>query len=219
VDSEKQSVMAVGQQVLDAVVDALKTHPDDEATVGGACFALKNFTFEQSNIRALCKMDGIFGLLLAQSERYEDGAIVLERLQLSTAEDASLEDSAVDSLNAIVVSQSEEPKIIEDVLETMKSFDWSAKVTAACLRSLSSLASCVDSHKTAIKTDDFYKRLCDFIQVHKADLIVQEEARALMNLLNDEQNEDKSAPLEKTSLRDQEAIWEAHSHLYIEYSP
>jgi hypothetical protein len=87
-----------------AIVKAMESHRSDTSVMAGATFALKNYTYEEQNVRSLCNVDGI-GTLLETSSQYSqdancrrDASIVLERIQNCKAEDSALEKHVATSL-------------------------------------------------------------------------------------------------------------------------
>ena len=186
IDLEKSKVSPVSSEVLDAVMKALKEHTSDSTVVSSACFALKNFTFDESNSRRLRSIDGIFDLLHRVSGVCEDPFVVMERLQVSMAEDESLEEQALASIKSLVEFRSSEDiaGVITDSLATMTTFSWSPRVTARCLQVLKSLAESSDAHKNAIREKIVSSRIKQQIEEHASDVGVQGAARMLMHVVD-----------------------------------
>lgn len=142
VNIEKQIVTVVPFEELDAIVQALVHHRQETSVVQGACFALKNYTHEERNCRTLRKCKDVEALILnvvqfARDETTADDAShILERMQVCRIMDESLEDEACNSLQRIMDSQDNSLKTPRSILDFMRNFDWSARVTAFCLQIL-----------------------------------------------------------------------------------
>jgi len=97
--------MAVDKSVFSVIVTAMKEHKNDKAVQASACFALKNLTFEESNLRMVGKEPSIYELL-RNAQTFdcarEDATVVLERIYVSSAEDQSLEEQVCESLRSLV---------------------------------------------------------------------------------------------------------------------
>ena len=142
VDMETQQVFPVSSDVFQAIVNALREHHTEEKVASVACFALLNLTCEESNLRALRSIDGVFDVLDQSNDdgtseiwNYQDAYDLLDRLQLSQAADASLEEQAQESLQIMVALKDGKPEVIPDVVDLLKNFDWSSRVAADCSKS------------------------------------------------------------------------------------
>jgi hypothetical protein len=139
VDAEKKLVLSVSNEVLGAVMHALETHHSNVSVVTSACFALKNFTYEESNLRSMSRVHNIFKILQIARELtgHEEIDLIVERLQTSRAEDESLEEQAHESLMAMIELQSDRPsEMIATVLSVLKAYSWSTKIADVCTQLL-----------------------------------------------------------------------------------
>jgi hypothetical protein len=191
VDPTQGRVSAVEKDVLDAVVGALETHSADSSVTTSAIFALKNFTYEESNLRSCRKISRVFELLLQLVQDYDsdDAAFLLERLQLSRAEDESMEEQANSSLSSIMNKSSEESHLVADVVDLMEAFKWSSRTAQACIHALASLVGSSESHLESLQQDGPFSRFVDCIELHADDMHIKQEARSLMSLLGGYQSE------------------------------
>lgn len=142
VNIEKQIVTVVPFEELDAIVQALVHHRQESSVVQGACFALKNYTHEERNCRTLRKCQEVEALILhvVQFARdpisADDASHILERMQVCRIMDESLEEEACSSLQRIMDSQDNTLKTPRSILDFMRNYDWSARVTAFSLQVL-----------------------------------------------------------------------------------
>jgi hypothetical protein len=104
VDIERQAVAAVSREEMQAIVNAMNNHRDALSVIQGACFALKNYSHEETNCRTLRHCKNAEDLLIhisvfpqASVTCQADAADILERVQLSNTMDESMEDQAVDA--------------------------------------------------------------------------------------------------------------------------
>lgn len=138
VDTEKQTVSSVSFEVMQAVSRAIETHCSDAAVVDSACFALKNFAFEASNLRSMRRVERIFDVLKSAEEfavNGEDAAIISEKLHTSRAEDESLEEQTHETLLAILEVQSDSPAdAVATVMCVLEEYGWSTKITVICMQ-------------------------------------------------------------------------------------
>lgn len=139
VDMETQSVFPVSSDVFQAMVNALREHQTEEKVASVTCFALLNLTCEESNLRALRSIDGVFDVFNQSNDdgtseiwNYQDTYDLLDRLQLSKAADESLEEQAQESLQVIIALKDGKPEVIPDVVDLLNNFDWSSRVAADC---------------------------------------------------------------------------------------
>jgi hypothetical protein len=155
VNVEKQFVAVVPLEELDAVVQAMANHREEVSVMQGACFALKNYTFEAKNCRSLRLCKGLEELVahasmfVASPSCLEDADEIMERLQLSGAADESIEDQAQLSLFALIESQGNSLEA-ERVLEFMRSYDWSPRLISTGLQYLRRMCSEEDAQHTRI---------------------------------------------------------------------
>lgn len=150
VDLDKQQVALAAAYEFDAIVIAMTAHKNDASVMAGACFALKNYTYEERNVRALAALDNIVSLLentslySQDSNGRRDASIVLERVQNCKEDDTVLE-------NQILVSlQESPPQSVESALELTTEYEWSANITGAVFGCLVSLAQSGPEHRADI---------------------------------------------------------------------
>lgn len=117
IDPEKRSVADVSADILEAILGALESHMDGQQVVASACFALKNLSFSEPNLRTLSKIPGAFGLLenAVSAEGGDDAYDVLEKMQVIRAEDESLEMQVNESVLALVDARKEDDSVVTDV--------------------------------------------------------------------------------------------------------
>ena len=156
VDLDKQLVALATDEEIEVIVEALAAHRTDPTVTAGACFALKNYTYDERNLRKLMKIPNVKALL-EDVARFETeigsqpyAACLLERFNSCTGEDVALEDEIV---NSLVESYKSGSEAILRVLDVMADYEWSTKVTAAVLRCLSTLVNEKSSRVTIISNE------------------------------------------------------------------
>jgi hypothetical protein len=154
VDAVNAKVEPVEKSVISVVLEAMKKHKNDEAVVSSACFAFKNLTYETTNLRSMSRANGLMDALKAVLDRFEsifDAYETYDRLCMALAEDESLEESIVATLQ--IEAQSavvQGPETIVNLLETLEMYSWSRDVAAQCLTMLASLAGSSEAHKAKL---------------------------------------------------------------------
>ena len=142
VDIEKQVVKVVPFEELDAVVQAMANHNNEVSVMQGACFALKNYTHEESNCRSVRSCKGVTSLLEyaatfeASPGCMENAADILERLQMSRMMDESIEEQAYLELIRFSESESNKSEVQRRIVDFMNDFVWSPRMTAVGLEIL-----------------------------------------------------------------------------------
>jgi hypothetical protein len=138
VDMENEQVAVAKREELDAIVQAMKAHQGDSSVVGGACFALKNYTFEERNLRCLSQIDGATRVLehakqhcLEASARV-DASEVVDRLESIRQEDSQIEMMTCASLKDLAGHT----LTVFAVMDVMRENDWSASIAATGLSCL-----------------------------------------------------------------------------------
>jgi hypothetical protein len=190
VDVAKQSVLAVDKSILSVVVAAIKEHKHDQSVVASACFALKNLSYEESNLRSLARNNSLLeALLLAQQfpSASEDAEIVTERMQISLAEDQSLEEHICASLRALVGDNPDQPDIIVDVLETLKNNNWSERTTAECVEILISLVEQSEVHRSKLSERSNLRHLEAWAHSSEFNGGIREDTLRLIGIVNNTQ--------------------------------
>ena len=149
VNIETQEVFPVSCDVFQAMIDALRKHQTEDKVVSVACFALLNLTCEESNLRVLRSIEGIFDLFDQSSDdgtsemwNYQDAYELLDRLQMSKAADESLEEQAQESLHVMIALKDSKPEVIPEVVDLLNNFDWSSRIARECCK-LCTWTSCV----------------------------------------------------------------------------
>jgi hypothetical protein len=187
VDMQSQEVSVVSRDLLEAIVNAILAHRDNESVVSVACFALCNLTYEKKNLRTLRDIEDVFSLFEPSDANKvlgcQDAYDVLERLQMSQAEDASLEDHAAESLKMVELNANEKGAVLE-VKGIMENFDWSAKVSADCFDCLVFLIARSELHLEAILKENGADELICHLKRHGTNLSVLESASKLFAILS-----------------------------------
>jgi hypothetical protein len=190
VDAEKKVVLSVSDEVLGAVIHALETHRSDASVVTSACFALKNFTYEETNLRSMSRVHNIFQILQIARELtgHEEMDVIVERLQTSRAEDESLEEQAHESLMAMIELQSEHPsEMIATVVNVLKSYSWSTKIADICTQLLREHAAKYGLHKRDVLDAGTLEELKALERVFGVKDTVRQEAILLIAYSGDTQ--------------------------------
>lgn len=157
VDVERQAVSVVPKGILSVIVAGMKEHQEDPSVLVSACFALKNLTYEESNLRSLARVVSCQDVLVVASRvdpAAEDASLVLDRVKLCIAEDASLEEQICASLDSLPIS--DDPEVVTNVLETLQNYSWSERTTKACLAILQELVGSSEEQKrTLLRPENF----------------------------------------------------------------
>ena len=181
VNIEKQIVAIVPFEELNAIVQAMANHREEVSVMQGACFALKNFTYEEKNCRTLRLCDEIDELmahasLFGQSPTCPDDAgAILERMQMSRAADESIEDQAHLALVALVESQAGNPPV-QRVVEFMRSYEWSPRLIAAGLQGLRQICSNHRAQVATMSENSIIKDVMNLLREQTRDTEVAVEA-------------------------------------------
>jgi hypothetical protein len=164
VDIEYQIVSTVHKDELAAVVRALGDHLRNEAVVSSACFALKNYTYDEKNLRNLRRFEEVSSLLedaskySAKVEIRLDADEIRERLRLSGEEDDQLEEIAYSSLrDAMQSPQMTTDQAVETIRDILTQYEWSEKLICFSLGSLLSLSRQSEEYLTRITQFDVLK--------------------------------------------------------------
>lgn len=178
VDPERRTVSPVGATVLEAVVGALKSHPNDPTVTASACFALKNLSYESTNVSALAKIPDLCESVqrAATIGGDNDALIVLERLQMAQAEAESLQEQTL----AVITNTDS----IEDVVNAMKSNCRSPKVVQESMKALTALVRASHAHKTLLQQDgEVLACMLQCSELYASDLQIQDLTRTLMDAI------------------------------------
>lgn len=188
VDAENKKVSAIGQSVISAIVNSMQSHVDDESVIASACFSLKNFTYEESNLRSMSRTDNIFESL-ERAGKFDSVFIsaqqTTEKMYISLAQDESLEEQAHKELKMKVAEQSDDPEIVVVVLESMNVFKWSSRISTACFKILKSLALTSNPHKQKLLESINLEQLRSYAEEFRLVEAIQTEATILINLFEE----------------------------------
>jgi len=121
VDVENRIVSVAGENEIKAILQAMSEHKDNIGVMAPACFALKNYAFDENNVRALCKMGGnVFAILqhvvnstLDLSCR-QDAEIVLDTLQKYTIEEGLMVDAEPSTDNYPAATAAPAARILDE---------------------------------------------------------------------------------------------------------
>jgi hypothetical protein len=83
INVEQKKVSAVGEEVITIVVDAVRNHRGNGYVLSSACFALKNFTYEETNLRFLSRMTDILDTLQHAGRSCKEARLVFEKVQMA----------------------------------------------------------------------------------------------------------------------------------------
>ncbi len=147
------SVALVSLDEIAVIVEAMQVHHNDEAVMASACFALKNFTYNEQNLRSMNRSNNILEGLEDAALQFDSLSITAsqtsEKLYLSQAEDESLVDHAYNELMRTISTQSHDPEIMAVIIESLRKFKWSSTHVGACLKKLKPLALTSQPHLQA----------------------------------------------------------------------
>lgn len=189
VDIENQFVHAVPPTELEAIVQAMENHKNDISVMAGACFALKNYTFEENNCRRLRRIKNSDALLKyaaglqASPECMDDAGDILESMQIAKSLDDSIEDQACMSILDKVESQMASSDAPISILEFMKENDWSPRLTAHGLQLFRRIIVEEASHRDRLFDTGMIRQLVQYAGNLKDEEIVCQEACTLFAAL------------------------------------
>ena len=195
VDIENQMVSTVHNDELAAVVRALGDHLRNESVVSSACFALKNYTYEEKNLRNLRKFDDVISLLedaskySTKAEIRLDADEIRERIQLSGEEDDALEEIAYSSLrDAMQSPRMTVDQAVETIRDVMKQYEWSEKLLVFGLGSLLSLSRQSEDYMTRITQFDVLKAIVHTMFKQQANANIQHRGCETIKFLAEQGN-------------------------------
>ena len=146
VDLDKQLVALATDEEIEVIVEALAAHRTDPMVTTDACFALKNYTYDERNLRKLMKVPNIVPLLedVAVFERKigsrPHAGSLLEHFEACAGEDAALGDQVVKSLEDSCKSGSDDTIAVDGsvdiLLEAMTGFPELPRVQEFCLSTM-----------------------------------------------------------------------------------
>jgi hypothetical protein len=193
VDIEKQFVHVVPQSELEAVVQAMENHKDDVSVMAGACFALKNYTFEENNCRRLRRIKSSGALLKyaavleASPECMQDAGDILESMEIAKSLDDSIEDQACMSILSTVESQIRCPDAPNTILEFMKENDWSPRLVATGFQMFRRIIVEETSHRDRLFDKGMIQQIVQFANSLMEEEFVCQEACSLFASLATEE--------------------------------
>lgn len=193
VDVEKQRVSAVDKNILAVVVAGMQEHEEDNSVIASACFALKNLTHEESNLRALSRVESVLPVIYAATkieEAVEDASIVMERIQMSMAQDESLEEHASQSLKDMMEQRSEHPEVVEKLIDHFKIYSWSERVTFECVKTIQSLVSESETHRAEFAKEVNVRKLKACIESSNLEQATHDKINRLIELAKEQQNQE-----------------------------
>jgi hypothetical protein len=188
VDLDRHQVSIVTDKEIEAVIEAIRAHPQEPSVVAGACFALKNYTIEELNLTILARFPNAVGLLedvanhSNETNSRRSANIVLDRLRSTGLDNDLLVERACASMINLVQQQSVPSDAVSKVLEVMKEHEFSVKLTSSGLRSLLALANHSDLHRNRIN-DSALKRVVAAMRRHEGDSAVQISACGLLEAM------------------------------------
>lgn len=186
VDSVNKQVSTISKSDISAIVNAMQCHNNDESVMASACFALKNFTYSEANIRSMNQTEAICNAL--DMARKFDSVFIsaeqtLEKIQISRAQDESLEEQELKALKAMVAEQSDDPAVMVGVLGILKACKWSGSVVTMCFKILKSLALTSEPHKQRLLSSITHDELSTFTEDFQSVDDIQTEAAILCGLV------------------------------------
>jgi len=182
VDTERRSVSTVDNDTIHIVISAIENHRSDNTVMTSACFALKNFAYNESNCRTIYRASGIFDLLKYVAG--DDVDFLREKLDLASAEDEALEEQIEDSLLALLETQADQQDGVTDMIDTIHTYSWSSKVAVACLMVLKKLTAESNLHKNILIEHKNLNRLMSHIKPFINICVrAEEEVRQLFLIL------------------------------------
>jgi hypothetical protein len=195
VDMENQMVSVVTLDEIGAVVRALGDHLRNESVVSSACFALKNYTYEEKNLRALRCFDDVSSLLadaaryITKAEIRADASAIGERLRLLIKEDDALEEIAYSSLlDAMQNPQMTVDQAVETIRDVIKQYEWSEKLICYGLSSLLSLSRQSSEYLSRITQFDVLKVIVHIMNKQSDNPKVQERGCETLKFLAQQGN-------------------------------
>jgi hypothetical protein len=196
VDMDKQIVSVVPKEELQAVVRAMADHLKNESVVTSACFALKNYTYEERNIRNLRRFEDVISLLedaaqyATKASCRRDASEVLKRIRELRTEDDSLEETAFSSLMQAMRRHNMDPnparqveESVSTITDVIKEYYWSIKLICFGFESLLSLAGKSEAHMSRILSPKTLRVVITTMKEHMSCPKVQERGCQLIKYL------------------------------------
>jgi hypothetical protein len=193
VDAESKTVSKVSKSEITTIVKVMKMHEDDETVIASACFALKNLSYNQDNLRMISKSESVLDALERATQfssilSVED---TMEQIFLSRAQDESLEEATIKSLKEKTASRASQsldhPDIINDLLETIVAFNWSLAIVTHCLKYIRALATTSEQNRSVLLNNVMISNIHDILFDFESDSNVQEELYILKGLCDSDE--------------------------------
>jgi len=153
VDVEKQEVSVVDRNMISVIVECMSHHENDPSVLASACFALKNLTYAAPNVVTLARTAGVLEVLTNATgfgPCAADAELVTERTHMQMAEDQSLEDHLVGTIQSMIAASQDDPNVVGDIVDIFKENTWSQRTSGEALQALESLAE-RDSFRDSLK--------------------------------------------------------------------
>jgi len=190
VDMDNQEVSVVSSEELETVVRVLQDHLRNDTVASSAVFALKNYTYQETNLRGLRRFQELTSVLedaakYGQKEEIRaDACEILERYNMLSEEDDALEEIAYSSTEEALrrpnISMEETVTTIRDVL---KEYEWSERLICYTLESLTNVGSKSAVHLSRVGQSDVLKVVVNSMQKQSQSARVQEKACLLLRWL------------------------------------
>jgi hypothetical protein len=188
IDLDRYHVSIVTDKEIGAVIEAIRAHPKEPSVVTGACFALKNYSIEESNLNIMAKFPDAVELLehvanhSKEMRNRRSANIVLDRLRSTGRDNDLLEEQACTSVMNLVHQESVPSDAVSTVLEVMKEHEFSVKLMSNGLRSLLTLANHSDLHRDRIN-DSALKQVIATMRRYEGDSAIQINACGLLGAM------------------------------------
>ena len=146
VDLDNYQVAQATDAEFEAIFLAMTIHTTEPSVMTKACFSLKNYTYDENNVRKLCQANNIVEILerIACQGTHPncraDAATILKRVETCKLEDDALDDQIVASLKESIDGELEASKAFEVVFAVMNECHESTKIMTAVLQSLVTLS-------------------------------------------------------------------------------
>ena len=193
VNMDRQEVSVVSREEMEAVVRALGDHLRTQSVVSSACFALRNFTYEEQNLRSLRQFDDIHSVLQDASnystkpEIKMDADEIRERLSILIQEDDALESIAHNSLlEAMSNPRMGVDQAVTSIRDVLKDYEWSEKLICYGLGSLLSLGRQNDAYLRRIMQFDVLRIVMHAMYKQKTSADAQTRGCELIKFLGEQ---------------------------------
>lgn len=192
VDVTTNKVRKMENAAIKSVVMAMQCHSGEETVISSACFALKIFAYNASNLRYMSHDDFIFECLELACDFDAvcvSAAQTMDEISIALAQDQSLVDHSHHELTVTVEKYALDPKVIVFVLESLHSYSWSKYFVIACLQMLRSLTAVSVLHCETFVESVTVAELHGYAQQFALVEEIQKESAALISLFSDRQQD------------------------------